>query len=94
VLVPAVSFFRYQPTLPAVLKYIPSLKPLSVSDCAWTAPSVKLPFAICRQGYTVPMSGSDICGDITRGGDCQTVGSKLQVDLDCFVIIWESNQEK
>ena len=74
--------------------HFPHYQSLSVSDCTWTAPSVKLPFAICRQGYTVPMSGSVIYGDITRGGNCQTVGSKWQADLHCFEIIWESNQEK
>ena len=72
-LVPAVSPLRYQTTLPAVLKYFPGLKSLSVSDRTWTAPSVKPPIAIFRQGYTVPMSGSIIYGDIIRGGNCQTI---------------------
>jgi len=84
VLVPAVTSLRYQTTLPAILKYLPRLKSLSVSDCTWTAPSEKPPFAICRQGYTVPMSGSVICGDITRGGNCQTVGVEFAGGLHFF----------
>jgi hypothetical protein len=94
VLVPAVSSLRYQPTLPAILKNLPGVKSLSVSDCTWTATSVKPPFAICREGYTVPMSGRVIYGDITRGGNCQTVGLKWQADLHCFLLILITNQEE
>ena len=71
----------------AVLKYLPSLKPLSVSDCTWTSPPVKLPFAICRQVCTVPMSGSVIYGDITRGGNCQTVGVEIAGGFNFFLLL-------
>jgi len=94
VLVPAISSLRYQPTLPAVQKKLPGLKPLSVSRSTWTAPSVEPPFAICRQRYTVPMSGSDIYGDRTRGGNCQNVGLKWQADLHCFLLILVTYQEE
>ena len=93
-LVLAVSSLRYQPTQLAVLKYLPGLKSLSVSDCTWTALSVEPPFAICRQRYTLPMSGRDIYGDITRGGNCKTVGLKLQVDIQSFLHILVTNQEE
>jgi len=84
VLVPAVSSLRYQTTLLAILKYLQGLKSLSASDCTWTAPSVKPPFAICRQGYTVPLSGSVIYGVITRGGTNKVFGRNCRwIEIFC-----------
>jgi len=40
------------------------------------------------------MSGRVIYGDINWGGNCQTVGSKLQMDLYCFFLILVTNQEE
>ena len=84
VLVPAVSSLRYQSTLPAILKYLPGLKPLSVTDCTWTAPSVKPPFPICRQGYTVPLSGGVMYGVMTRGGTNKVFGRNCRwIEMFC-----------